>query len=852
MIGKTISHYKILEKLGEGGMGVVYRARDTKLDRDVALKFLPPNLAVSQEEIKRFETEGKAVSSLNHPNIATIFDIDEVDDPTTVGKQRYLVLEYIPGGTLKTKLKQLKSEDKRFSVADVINYGIQIAEALAHAHLHHIVHRDVKTDNIMLTAERKVKLTDFGLAKLRGRVQVTKTGSTLGTAAYMSPEQIRGEEADQRSDIFSFGVVLYELVTSQLPFQGEFEAALSYSILNEHPQPVKSLRADVPEALERIINRCLEKDPAKRYQSADEITKELSNLEQSIGSKSSSMQDKFEENRLIRRRGVRLALGSIAFVVIIGVVSVILFYPESGSNEVNRKSIAVLPFKNLSDSKEDEYFSDGLTEDLIAQLSKISDLRVISRTSVMQFKGINKSIREIAAELNVVNILEGSVRSAGNNVRIVAQLIDATKDDHLWAETYDREMTQIFTIQSDIAFRIATALRSTLTQGERDRIQKKPTENITSYSYYMRGREYYNLYTNEYNEKAVSLFQKSLQLDPQYALAYAGLGDAFAQRVLRFGYPAVWIDSSITYSTKAIALDPTLAEGYKALGLSYASKGWFRRAIEMYNKAIEYNPGATSAIINIGIVKLNTGKFDEAVEWLHKGLQSDPLAVNSYVGLGYAYFSVGDIIKHEETVNKWTILDPNNVHVYIGNSMTAMLQKEYKRAMDEIMKPLSAMPDNVILLSGAGDIQLAMGNLTEAKKYYESVVKKDSLLRSTVTGRLPLLGLGYIMWKGGNHDGARKVFTKIVTNDQKEIGEGNERFSLPLAIACINAIEGKKDEAYKWLQKAVDAGWRYYNWAQVDPMLENLWGDEKFKTIMTFLKNDIDRMRERMMVAEKQ
>jgi tetratricopeptide (TPR) repeat protein len=272
----------------------------------------------------------------------------------------------------------------------------------------------------------------------------------------------------------------------------------------------------------------------------------------------------------------------------------------------------------------------------------------------------------------------------------------------------------------------------------------------------------------------------------------------------------------------------------------------------MYDKAIEYNPGATPALTNIGYVKLLTGKYNEAVEWFHKGLQNDPLNVSAYLGLVYTYYLVGDAIKYEKTIQKLSVMDPGNFLVYVSRSWNSMLRKDYKLAMDEIMKPLSAMPDNVILLSGAGDIQLAMGNLTEAKKYYESVVKKDSLLRSTVTGRLPLLGLGYIMWKGGNHDGARKVFTKIVTNDQKEMGEGNERFSLPLDIACINAIEGKKDEAYKWLQKAVDAGWRYYNWAQVDPMLENLWGDEKFKTIMTFLKNDIDRMRERMMVAEKQ
>ena len=276
MIGATISHYHILEKLGEGGMGIVYKAQDTKLDRLVALKFLPQQITVSDEDKARFLQEAKAISALNHPNIATIHDIDEVDG------HKFLVLEYIPGGTLKSKLKHLKSEDKEFSLSEVLEYGIQAAEALAHAHRHQIIHRDVKTDNLMLTEEGKVKLTDFGLAKLRGSAQVTKTGTPVGTAAYMSPEQIRGEEIDHRSDIFSFGVVLYELLTSHLPFRGEFETALSYSILNENPPPAKSLRKDTPPELEKVIDRCLEKEKAKRYQTGEEIVDALREIQQRI------------------------------------------------------------------------------------------------------------------------------------------------------------------------------------------------------------------------------------------------------------------------------------------------------------------------------------------------------------------------------------------------------------------------------------------------------------------------------------------------------------------------------------------------------------------------------------------
>jgi serine/threonine protein kinase len=341
MIGQIILHYKILEKLGEGGMGVVYKAHDTKLDRNVALKFLPQQIAVSEVDRTRFLQEAKAISALNHPGIATIHDVDEVDG------RRFLVLEYIPGGTLKSKLKYLKSEDKEFSLAEVLDYGIQAAEALAHAHRRQIIHRDVKTDNLMLTDEGKLKLTDFGLAKLRGSAQVTKAGTTVGTAAYMSPEQIRGEEIDQRSDIFSLGVVLYELLTTRLPFRGEFETALNYSILNEDPPSVRSLRMETPLELEKIICRCLEKERAKRYQSAEEVVSALREVQREISSPIE-----------IKKKRKKPAL--IAGVSLTGVAVIILaylFWPAKPP-----RSIAVYPFESKSTQKDTvlELLCDGI------------------------------------------------------------------------------------------------------------------------------------------------------------------------------------------------------------------------------------------------------------------------------------------------------------------------------------------------------------------------------------------------------------------------------------------------------------------------------------------------------------
>ena len=342
MIGKTLSHYTILEKLGEGGMGVVYKARDTKLDRFVALKFLPANVTSSAEATARFEQEAKAISALNHPNIAVIHDIDEAEG------HKFLVLEFIPGGTLRSKLKSLKESSKELSIDKILDYGIQAADGLDHAHRNTIIHRDIKTDNVMLTAEGTVKLTDFGLAKSGGSAQLTQTGSTMGTAAYMSPEQMRGEDIDSRSDIFSLGVVLYELATQQIPFRGEHPAALAYSIVNEEPKPVTKLRNTIPPALAGVIARCLEKDRTKRYQTAGEIAADLRYIRQG-------------STVPVKPAAKRLPILWIAAAAVIAVLALCLylFIPASHTTETKNKTIAVLPFTNMSGNKEDEYFSDG-------------------------------------------------------------------------------------------------------------------------------------------------------------------------------------------------------------------------------------------------------------------------------------------------------------------------------------------------------------------------------------------------------------------------------------------------------------------------------------------------------------
>jgi len=623
MIGRTIAHYKILEKLGEGGMGVVYKAQDTKLDRMVALKFLQMNTKLSPEEMARFEQEGKAISSLNHSNIATIHDIDEVE-----GK-KFLVLEFIPGSTLKKKLKQLTTDGKRLSLDVVIDYGIQIAEGLGHAHREEIVHRDVKTDNIMLTKEGKLKITDFGLARLREGTDLTRTGSTLGTAAYMSPEQMQGSHVDGRSDLFSLGTVLYELTTSHLPFRGDHDAALAYSIVNEDPPPLKTHRADAPDSLQAVINKCLVKDASRRYQRAEEIVTDLKQIQHGTSASLSPI--------VVNRSKTPWLVA--AGVVALAAAAIFYFLSPGRSTAENARTIAVLPFTNLSGNSEEEYFSDGITEDIITHLAKIGDLKVISRTSVMQFKGTTKTIREIGKTLNAGVVLEGSVRREGDQVRISAQLIDASTDEHLWAETYDKELTQVFAIQTEVAQKISNALEATLSHTERELIAKKPTVSTEAYTFYLKGRYNWNKRSSMAMPLALKNFQDAVAIDPNYALAWVGIADCY---VTAFGvYLGIHAQEALVKGrdavAKALAIDASLGEAYATLGAVRASEWEWEAAGKMYQRSVELNPGYATGHQWYGELLYLAGRPDEAIAEMKKAIDLDPISpiINSVLGWAY-------------------------------------------------------------------------------------------------------------------------------------------------------------------------------------------------------------------------
>ncbi len=604
MIGRTISHYNILEKLGEGGMGVVYKARDTKLDRTVALKFLPKYLLCDNEAKIRFEHEAKAASSLNHPNITTIHEIDEFEG------ECFIAMEYVEGKSLKELLKE-----KTLSLKEVLEIAIQISEGLTIAHEKGIVHRDIKSDNIMLTSRGQIKIMDFGLAKLRGVSKITKTGSTLGTVAYMSPEQARGEEVDARTDIWSLGVVMYEMITDRLPFKSEYEQALVYSILHEEPQSVISLRADTPLQLERIIKRALEKDRTKRYQSIVEITPEL---------------------KRVKAPGIQL--------------------PRQ------EKSIVVLPFENLSPDPDQEYFSDGLTEEVISDLSNVRILRVISRSSAMTFKGTKRKIPEIARELDVQYVLEGSVRKAGNSLRITAQLIDAESDAHLWAEKYSGTLDDVFDIQEKVSRAIVDALKLRLTSEEQQRMSERPIDNVAAYECYLKANQDIWRFTEDALDRAVRYLQHALDIVGDNALLYSGMAYVYWQYVNIGAAQEDYIVKAEEFAQKALAIDPDSPQAHVVIGmLNMAFYGNVREGIHQFRMALAVNPNDSDALKHLPILYIiSVGKLHAAIPLMQRFKQVNPLDSWNCSLQGTFHFYDGQYELALEQTRQWYQSDPES------------------------------------------------------------------------------------------------------------------------------------------------------------------------------------------------
>ena len=838
MIGQTVSHYKILDKLGEGGMGVVYKAQDLKLHRLVALKFLPSHITVDDTEKARFFQEARSAAILNHPNICTVYGIHEEDE------HPFIEMEYIDGPTLRDKLTTPNPK-----LETVIAYAVQIGDALQEAHSKGIVHRDIKADNIMVNAKNQVKVMDFGLAKLKGSLKLTRISSTVGTLGYMAPEQIQGGDVDARSDLFAFGAVLFEMLTGRLPFRGDHEAAMMYSILNEDPEPLQKYRTDASDDMQRIIARALEKDPEDRYQSAADMTSELRRLqkktsriitrtipsvpapppEQTTGSGSQPSRPE------ISRRMVYVGVAAVILLLGMG-LSYFLFRSPSRTKTT---SIAVLPFKNLNSGEESEFFSDGITEDIINQLSKIRELRVMSRPAVMRYKKTDKTLQEIGKELNVGSILTGTVRRQGDDLRISAALIDPTTEQQIWGDVYEKKVAQVFEIQNEVAKQIASTLKTNLTPNEEQNVTKQQTGNIEAYTYYLKGREYYYRYHKEDNENAIKLFKKALELDPNYALAYAGLGDAYGQRVQRFGFPSSWIDSSIAAGEQSVTLDPTLAEGYKALALGYQQMGKLTAALENYKKSVDLNPNYYPAVANIGSAYESVGRPDEALPWAKKAIAIDPTNPVTLVNVGAIYFDLGEDAKSRSYLKRALELQPDLTNANLLLAVMELLDGHKDQAIARSLSLLKAVPDEPSPLLLAGTAYFYSGDFSEAQKYFE----KELAMTAPESNSYNQLAVIYA--KLGREKDAQKMLDLNIQETLKWLGRGDEGPDSRMSLAVSYKLKGNDREAYRWLHESIKAGWNAYRFAAVDPEFDNFRKDKEFVQAMAGIKSAMLEMKKR-------
>jgi serine/threonine protein kinase/Tfp pilus assembly protein PilF len=792
LVGKVIGHYRIESLIGVGGMGEVYLARDERLGRKAALKLLPNSLTTDETQLSRFKNEARSASALNHPNILTVYEIG------AEGNRQFIATEFIEGITLRASL-----ECGRMSLHAALEIAVQVASALAAAHDAGVVHRDIKPENIMLRPDGYAKVLDFGIAKLTEQTPAsddhtvettallqTQPGLVLGTAHYMSPEQARGQKVNARSDIWSLGVMLYEMVGGTPPFRGETPSDCIASILTTEPPPLSGVLPHVPVELESILQKALRKNSDERYQTSKEMLADLHNLKGKLEAKSSFSQTKAHSASIVSKikRHKRGALLTLAAALLAAVAAAYSFFFIARAPLPNEKSIAVLPFENLSEEQSNAYFADGIQDEILTRLSKIADLKVISRTSTQRYKHTSQSPSQIAHQLGVANVLEGSVQKTNDQVRVNVQLITAANDTHLWAETYDRKLTDIFAVESDIATTIAKTLQARLTGAEKTAIAKHPTANREVYELYLKGRFFWNKRTAPDLRKAIEYFNQALDKDPDYAPAYAGLTDAYLI-LSQYGAasPADSLPQAIAAAKKAIELDDTLAEAHTSLACSLAYYDFdFEQSVKEFERAIQLNPNYATAHqwLSNGVLSA-LGQFERAIAEGKRAVELDPLSLVINTDLGQDFFYA----------------------------------RRYDEAIAQLHKTIEMDPRFYFAHWVLGTALQLKGQLSEAVAEYSKAVELND-----DPSVLALLGQAYA--RAGQRDEAQKILLRLSE-------EAKSRYVQPYNFVLMYLALGDKERAIDEMERAYRE--RDANVAQIrtDPMLDDLRGNSRFEKLVS-------------------
>ncbi len=676
MIGKTISHYRILEKLGEGGMGVVYKAEDRKLKRTVALKFLPQSVS-DETSRRRFVQEAQAASSLEHPNICSIHEIDETPDGRV-----FIVMPCYEGESLQAKIERGPMEFE-----EAVSVATQVASGLSKAHEKGIVHRDIKPANILMTNDGLAKIVDFGVAKLSGRTKLTKTGTMPGTIAYMPPEQLKGRDVDQRSDIWALGVVLYEMVTGRTPFGGDYEQAVAYAILNEEPRPVRVSRPELHPDVERVINKALSKDPDGRYQTTNELIDALQSLKRRLDTQADG----------------------------------------GDAEEELLPSIAVLPFANMSPDPENQYFGDGLAEELINALAQIEGLRVAARTSTFRFRGEAVDLQEVGEKLKVATVLEGSVRAAGKRLRITAQLINIADGYHLWSKRFDREMQDIFDIQDEIARAIVDQLRIKLIGPKDQTLVSCGTENLDAYTALLEGRYYLHSLTPDGWAKSIVLLEKSIELDPSFGLPHMWLSDYY-QSMGWWGNspPKEAMAKSREHALKAIVLDDNLGLAHASLAIVlWAYDRDFRGAEGEFRRALELDPAAAYSRMSYALFLSSLGRTEEALAEGRLSLRLEPFDGLLAAWVASAMIGVGAIEEAIDVILRAVAVDRDHWHLQMFLGWAYLHASRGKEAAAALEKAVDLSGGASVTLANLGVACYSVGRESEADRLAERLSERS-------------------------------------------------------------------------------------------------------------------------------
>jgi eukaryotic-like serine/threonine-protein kinase len=786
LIGQTISHYRILRQLGSGGMGVVYEAEDVKLGRHVALKFLPEGLAQDPASLERFQREARSASALNHPNICTIHEIDEA------GGRSFITMELLEGEVLSARI-----HGQPLPTEQVLELGLQIADALDSAHSKGIVHRDIKPGNIFLTQRGQAKVMDFGLAKLTADRRaatmstassdgptaghLTSPGTALGTVAYMSPEQARGEPLDARSDIFSFGAVLYEMSTGALPFKGTTSAVIFDAILNRPPTAPARLNPNLPPGLEQVIQRCLEKDKDLRYQSAADLRADLKRLKRDTDSGRTTATAAVGAAPVGRRRGILWT----AAVLVVALAVVGGFFWRSQRSAATIDSIAVLPFSNMGGNADTEYLSDGITEGVINSLSQASQLRVLARSTVFHYK--NDDPLKAGRDLGVKAVLTGRVRQHGDQLEVQAELVNVADGTQLWGDQYQRPMADASTLQNEIAHDISERLRLRLTSQQKSRMEGGKAVDPEAYRLYLQGRYFWSKRDAGSLLKAMDYFQQAIAKDPAYALAYVGLADSYALLNQAGAAPATQaLPQAKAALDKALALDPELAEAHASLGLYLGLYEYkYQESERELRHAIELNPNYPSAHQWLAVVFALQGRFPEADQELSRALSLDPLSPAIQFSL----------------------------------CSTAYMERDYGAAAAHAQKALELDPS-----SSLGAMMLGLA--------YAHQGKKDAVLRilqgappATQLDPVARSALAYLRALAGDQTEARRAASELEA-------ESAHRYVPPIWLVFLYTGLGEKERAFFWLDKAYQEHSTWLIYLKEYPDFDPLRSDPRFQEML--------------------